>query len=88
MLNLTTLTRMTNIATNTWPLAEAKAKLSESIERAEKSGPQLITKHGREIATVLARRSREKDANPVPLGTFLLNSPLRTSGCPRPITYT
>jgi prevent-host-death family protein len=71
---------MTNMAANTWPLAEAKAKLSEIIERAEHSGPQLITRHGREVAVVTSSKRPAKDAGHVPLGTFLLNSPLRNSG--------
>jgi prevent-host-death family protein len=70
------------MATNTWPLAEAKAKLSEIIERAEKSGPQVITKHGREVAQISVRNERLSDNAPkrMPLGDFLMNSPLRGSG--------
>lgn len=30
-----------------WTVAEAKAKLSEVIERAQKEGPQVITRNGR-----------------------------------------
>jgi len=68
------------VASNTWPQAEAKAKLSEVIERAEKSGPQLITRHGREVALITARKAPGTDARRVPLGDFLMNSPLRGSG--------
>jgi prevent-host-death family protein len=70
------------MATNTWPLAEAKAKLSEIIERAGTSGPQLITKHGRRVAQVTADNERSPSVAPnrMPLGDFLMNSPLRGSG--------
>src|SRR5437762_2343974 len=37
-----------------WTVAEAKAKFSEVLERAEKEGPQRITKHGRETAVALS----------------------------------
>lgn len=36
-----------------WQLHEAKARLSELIERAQR-GPQLITRHGREQAVLLS----------------------------------
>ena len=33
--------------TGTWTVAEAKAKFSEVIERAQSGGPQTITRNGR-----------------------------------------
>jgi len=42
------------MADGTWSLAEAKAKLSEVVERAEREGPQHLTKHGRETAVILS----------------------------------
>ena len=38
----------------TWQIADAKARLSELIERARTEGPQTITRHGTERAVVLA----------------------------------
>ena len=38
----------------TWQLQEAKAKLSEVIETAEKKGPQMITRRGVETAVVVS----------------------------------
>ena len=37
-----------------WPVQDAKARLSELIERARNEGPQTITRHGTERAVVLS----------------------------------
>lgn len=37
-----------------WQLQDAKARLSEVIERAHTEGPQTITRHGAERAVVLS----------------------------------
>jgi len=36
-----------------WQLQEAKAKFSEVIDRAEKEGPQIITRRGIETAVIV-----------------------------------
>jgi prevent-host-death family protein len=64
-----------------WTVAEAKAKLSEVIQRAEKHGPQKITRHGEPAAVVVSseeweRKTRRKGN----LGEFFANSPLRDAG--------
>lgn len=69
------------MSTHTWTVAEAKAKFSELIEKANKEGPQKITKRGRTAAVLVAagqweRRTRRKGN----LADFLLSSPLRRSG--------
>lgn len=38
----------------TWQVQNAKARLSEVIERACTEGPQMITRHGAERAVVLS----------------------------------
>jgi len=38
----------------TWQVQDAKARLSELIERARNEGPQTITRHGTERAVVLS----------------------------------
>ena len=38
----------------TWQVQDAKAHLSDVIERARSEGPQTITRHGRERAVVLS----------------------------------
>ena len=64
-----------------WTVAEAKAKLSEVIEKAQTSGPQRITRHGKEAVVVVSaaeweRKTKRKGS----LAEFLLASPLRGSG--------
>jgi prevent-host-death family protein len=64
-----------------WSVAEAKAKLSEVIERAHSEGPQTITRHGKETAVVVSaeewkRRTKRKGT----LAEFLAASPFRESG--------
>jgi prevent-host-death family protein len=39
---------------STWQVQEAKARLSELIERARTDGPQTITRHGAERAVLLS----------------------------------
>lgn len=38
----------------TWQVQDARARLSELIERARTEGPQTITRHGAEKAVVLS----------------------------------
>ncbi|HTT17433.1 MAG TPA: type II toxin-antitoxin system Phd/YefM family antitoxin [Candidatus Sulfotelmatobacter sp.] len=69
------------MSTQTWTVAEAKAKFSELIDKAKSEGPQKITKHGRTTAVVVAAedwtRKTERKGN---LAEFLSASPLRGSG--------
>ena len=60
-----------------WTVADAKARLSEVIERAQ-TDPQIITRHGKPSAVVVsaeewARKTERKGS----LAEFLLASPLR-----------
>lgn len=69
------------MGTHNWTVAEAKAKFSELIDKAQSEGPQKITKHGRTTAVVVAakewgRKTRRKGT----LAEFLMASPLRGSG--------
>ena len=64
-----------------WAVADAKARLSEVIERAIASGPQTITRNGRPTAVVVSmaewtRKSRRAGN----LAEFFAASPLRASG--------
>ena len=64
-----------------WTVAQAKAKLSEAIEKAQSLGPQTITRNGRKAAVVVAaheweRKTRRKGN----LAEFFASSPLRRSG--------
>jgi len=37
-----------------WQVQEAKQKFSELVRRATEDGPQVITRHGEEVAVLLA----------------------------------
>jgi prevent-host-death family protein len=37
-----------------WPVQDAKQKFSSLVEAARTDGPQVVTRHGREIAVVLS----------------------------------
>jgi prevent-host-death family protein len=69
------------MSAHTWTVAEAKAKFSEVIEKANSEGPQTITRHGRRTAVLVAasqweRRTKRKGT----LADFFAASPLRGSG--------
>jgi prevent-host-death family protein len=66
---------------DTWTVAQAKAKLSEVIERAQSGGPQTITRNGRTAAVVVAAEEWERKTKRVgSLADFFAASPLRGSG--------
>ena len=66
------------MSTQTWTVAEAKAKLSELLDKAKSEGPQKITKHGRAVAVVASveewGHKAKRHGN---LAEFLAASPLR-----------
>ncbi len=65
----------------TWAVAEAKARLSEVIDRALADGPQTITRRGEEtVVVVSAEEWRRKTKRKGNLAEFLAASPLRGSG--------
>jgi prevent-host-death family protein len=67
--------------TSVWTVAEAKAKLSEVIERAQSTGPQAITRNGRKAVVVVAAEEWERKTKRVGnLAEFFAASPLRGSG--------
>jgi prevent-host-death family protein len=64
-----------------WTVAEAKAKLSELIERTRADGPQTITRHGKAaVVLVSAEEWERKTRRTGNLADFLASSPLRESG--------
>ena len=69
------------MSTQTWTVAEAKAKFSELLDKANSEGPQKITKHGRTTAVVVAAEEWERKAQRKGnLAEFLASSPLRGTG--------
>jgi prevent-host-death family protein len=59
----------------TWQVQEAKNHFSELIEKARSEGPQVVTRHGRPVARVVA--IEEATAPPADDGflEFLLSAP-------------
>jgi prevent-host-death family protein len=80
MTTMTTMSHSTSKSTDgaTWTVAEAKAKLSELIERARSMGPQTVTRNGRTAVVVVAveewERKTKRTGN---LAEFFASSPLR-----------
>jgi antitoxin Phd len=59
-----------------WQVQEAKTRLSEVIEQANSSGPQIITRHGTERAVVLSIKDyRALNADKPDFIQYLLNGP-------------
>ena len=69
-----------NMRAGTWTVAEAKAKLSKVIERAQSAGPQAITRNGRKAVVVVAAEEWERKTKRTGnLAEFFAASPLRGS---------
>ena len=63
-----------------WSVAEAKAHLSEVIDRALKQGPQAITRNGRPAVVVVSSAEWARKAGRTgTLADFFAASPLRGS---------
>ena len=59
-----------------WQIQQAKAHLSELIERAQREGPQIITRHGAERAVVLSVEDYRAMATQKPdFKAYLLGGP-------------
>ena len=63
-----------------WQLQTAKARLCEVIRRARTTGPQVVTKQGREEVVIVAieefRRLTQRAKQPESLLQFFAQSPL------------
>ena len=63
--------------THAWQLQEAKNKFSSLVEHAQKEGPQVVTKHGKEAVVVISADDYRKLTRPkTNLLQFLKKSPL------------
>jgi antitoxin Phd len=63
-----------------WQLQEAKQKFSELVRRAEREGPQVVTRHGEEVVVVVPaeeyRRLSEGDGEKrMDFKEFLMSAP-------------
>ncbi len=66
------------LSVGTWSVADAKARLSEVIEKARSDGPQTITKNGRSAVIVVSAEEWERKARRKGnLAEFFASSPLR-----------
>ena len=69
------------MAKSIWTVAEAKAKFSEVLQKAEEEGPQRITRRGEDAVVVVSKKDWErKTKRKGTLLEFFMNSPLRGSG--------
>ena len=65
----------------TWQLQEAKQRFSELVRRAEKDGPQVVTRHGEEVVVVVPveeyRRLSEREGGEEKMDfkEFLMSAP-------------
>jgi len=63
-----------------WTVAEAKAKFSEIIDKAQSKGPQTVTKNGRiTVVIVSAEEWQRKSKRVGNLAEFFAHSPLRNA---------
>jgi prevent-host-death family protein len=68
-----------------WTVAQAKAKLSEVLNRALAEGPQTITRRGRTTAVVVVAEEWNRKTKRVgTLADFFASSPLREGGLKLP----
>jgi prevent-host-death family protein len=68
------------MSSQSWTVAEAKAKFSEIIERAMSEGPQTITRNGHTAAVVVGAEEWQRKTKRVGnLAEFFAESPLRES---------
>ncbi len=73
------------MSSQTWTVAQAKAKFSEVLARAQSDGPQTITRNGRTAVVVVAAEEWQRKTKRVgTLADFFANSPLREGGLTLP----
>jgi prevent-host-death family protein len=64
-----------------WTIAEAKAKFSALVDEARLTGPQVVTRNGRDAVVVVSVEEwQRKLRRPGTLADFFAASPLRDSG--------
>ena len=59
-----------------WQLQEAKQRFSELIRAVEEDGPQIVTRHGKEVAVVIDIASfRDSEHETIDFKEFLMRAP-------------
>ncbi len=61
---------------NVWKLQDAKARLSEVVDRAHRDGPQVITRRGEKSVVVVAYDDFAGEASVRDFKAFLRSAPL------------
>ena len=62
---------------NHWQLQDAKNKFSNLVEKAQHTGPQVVTKHGKDAVVVISIDEYKKLIKPkINLVSFFQSSPL------------
>lgn len=73
------------MASQIWTVAEAKAKFSEVIDRAQSEGPQTVTRNGHKAVVIVGAEEWQKKTKPTgTLVDFFASSPLREGGLKLP----
>jgi prevent-host-death family protein len=78
---------------STWQLQQAKQQFSEVVRRAHDDGPQIVSRHGRDVVVVIAVEDYERlRGRPRDFKQFLTGGPdpdaleiVRSPEAPRPI---
>jgi prevent-host-death family protein len=69
------------VRVTSWQLQEAKQRFSELVRRAEREGPQVVTRHGEEVVVVVPaeeyRRMSEREGGEKKMDfkEFLMSAP-------------
>ena len=50
----------------TWQLQQAKQQFSEVVRRAHDDGPQVVSRHGRDVVVVVSIEEYRTTARPAP----------------------
>jgi prevent-host-death family protein len=59
-----------------WQLQEAKQRFSEVVRRAHDEGPQIVTRHGQDVAVIIDMEEyRQLKGGEPDFKEFLLNGP-------------
>jgi prevent-host-death family protein len=59
-----------------WQLQEAKQRFSALVQRALDEGPQVVTRHGKDVVVVLALEDyKQQTSSLLPFNKFLLEGP-------------
>jgi prevent-host-death family protein len=58
-----------------WQVQEAKQKFSELVRKAQEEGPQVVTRHGEEVAALVSAETSRRLTGAHDFKEFLLSVP-------------